>query len=120
MLGGICWYCHWGWSKPVRDIYNQAKAKLHGDEWPLDNGPSHVVWSDENFEEDSIRYCLQECDDPKPGDEDISPEQMAIVRWSLEELLKLPKEVREPCPADYDGENPEKYPPINGIEMVIE
>jgi len=24
---GICWYCHWGWAKPVADIYDEALFK---------------------------------------------------------------------------------------------
>lgn len=46
----ICWYCHWGWAKPVADIYEKAVDLLDGDSSPLEFGPAHVVWSDENFE----------------------------------------------------------------------
>ena len=24
----VCWYCHWGWPKQARDIYNDAVREL--------------------------------------------------------------------------------------------
>ena len=41
---GMCWWCHWGWPKPIHDIYDKALAALDGDESPLLYGPAHVVW----------------------------------------------------------------------------
>lgn len=32
---GICWYCYWGWPKPVADIFLAAKAALNGDDTPI-------------------------------------------------------------------------------------
>ena len=114
----ICWYCHWGWSEPVAKIYKLALEKLHGGEMALHYGPSHIVWEDENWFDDNIQFCLKECDNYDDYKDRYSKEEIDIVRWSLEELLKLPIEVRDPCPEDYDEEHPEKYPPINGIKMI--
>ena len=45
-----CWWCHWGWPKPIADIYDDCVERLGGDEGPLLWGPAHVVWADENWE----------------------------------------------------------------------
>ncbi|GAH80793.1 unnamed protein product, partial [marine sediment metagenome] len=45
-----CWYCHWGWAKPVAEIYTAALAALDGDSSLLEYGPSHIVWADENWD----------------------------------------------------------------------
>jgi hypothetical protein len=110
-----CWSCYWGWPEPVARIYLEAVAALDGDTAPLDYGPGHVVWSDENF--DLAEACLQECDTAAALGDD-SPEQMAIVRQSLQALAALPRETWDVCPAAYDGEHPEQYPPPAGIAMV--
>lgn len=109
---GVCWYCYWGWAKPVRTIYNAA-AKIVGED-ALTCGPGHIVWSDENFGNDSIKFCL-ECCDKKTYCEDWHEETLAVVRKSLVDLLAIPEEVRDCCPSDYDDEHPENYPPT--IEM---
>ena len=108
---GICWYCYWGWAKPVAEIYTAALEALGGDSDPLHFGPAHIVWEDENW--DSARWCLDNFE-KYPGDN--SAEELAIVRWSLEELEKLPIEQREIEPEDYDGQHPERYPPT--VEVV--
>src|SRR3990170_4665508 len=38
---GICWYCYWGWPKPVAEIYQSALRELAGDESPLHYGMGH-------------------------------------------------------------------------------
>lgn len=111
----LCWYCHWGWSKPVYDIYSQALEKLDGDDSPLSYGPSHIVWEDENWDDDSIAACLKHFDEWKS---DFSEEDLAVVRWSLEELAKIPLSQREIEPEDYDGVHPEQYPPAAGVITV--
>ena len=108
---GICWYCYWGWPKPVSDIYQEALRRLDGDDFPLKFGPSHIVWEDENF--DSAEWCLEHFDEHKG---DYGDEVLEVVRWSLDELAKLPLEAREVIPDDYDDEHPEQYPPT--IEVV--
>lgn len=110
----MCWYCHWGWPKPVADIYRKAVAEL-GSEQPMDYGPGHIVWSDSNLDDDSIRYCLEQVDQPLYND--LTPEEKAIVRRSLEELLAVPEEIRD-CAPDVDDDNHAAYPPPPGIEMV--
>ena len=116
----ICWYCHWGWSKPVADIYTEALRQLGGDESPLHYGPAHIVWADENFEREHVEWCLAEFDKwaREWNDGRYSPEQLAVVHDSLEKLMALPEEIRAPEPADYDDENPANYPPAAGLVMV--
>lgn len=107
----LCWYCYWGWAKPVADIYLEALKRLDGDDSPLQFGPGHIVWGDENW--DHVDYCLEHFEE---GNTDYPKEDLDVVRWSLEELNKIPLEVRECCPEDYDGEHPEMYPPT--VEVV--
>lgn len=109
----ICWYCYWGVAKPVADIYSRAAVKL-GYTDPLEFGPSHVVWSDENFDDDSIQFCIRECDTAGHYNAD----EIDVVRQSLVELLKIPKSIRECCPEEYDGCHPENYPPPDVVDMV--
>lgn len=132
--GGICWFCHWGWPKQIRDIYDRAKQDIEdaldsafadsgyalrpdepmSGESALEYGPAHVVWADENW--DSAEWCLGECDDDSwRGWHQPSLE---IVRRSLRELMALPSEVIDCVPKDYDGEHPENFPPPAGIECV--
>lgn len=119
MGGGFCWYCHWGWSKVVSDIYKEAERRLNEVEVcktgsdPLHFGPSHVVWEDENF--DNPLSCLAHF---KDFEGKYTKEDLAIVRWSLEELAKVPMNQRCIEPADYDGDNPEMYPPPANIVMA--
>jgi len=111
----ICWYCHWGWAKPVTKIYREALEKLEGWEWPLLHGPAHIVWSDENFYDNDIQWCLTYFDeDPS----DYSPEDLEVVRWSLEELLKIPEDERVAEPEEYDGEHPQWFPPKMEVDKV--
>ncbi len=109
---GICWYCHWGWSQPVKEIYNEACEKL-GYESPLHSGPAHVVWEDEGF--GSAELCLVNFDQYKG---DYTDEELQVVRWSLEELVKIPLNIRCPQPENYDGENPSWFPPAADITML--
>lgn len=104
----ICWYCHWGWARPVAEIYLEALRRLDGDESPLHYGPSHIVWEDENF--DCAEICLEDFD-KSPLRDDYSSEELAVVRWSLEELAKIPADDREAAPDEYDGIHPELFPP---------
>ena len=109
----ICWYCHWGWPKPVAEIYEKALKKLGGHDSPLLFGPAHIVWEDENF--DCVDQCLKDFEENKG---DYSDKELEIVRQSLEELKELPLCIRCIEPEDYDGEYPNQFPPPNGIEMV--
>ena len=109
----ICWYCYWGWAKPVAEIYLKALKKLNNDSSPLHYGPAHVVWEDENWY--SAEWCLNNFETYKGR---FSEEELAIVKWSLEELIKIPLKQREIEPDDYDGLHPENYPPVDGIEVI--
>ena len=102
---GICYWCYWGWPKPIKDIYDRALAELDGWKDPLEFGPGHIVWSDENW--DSADWCLEHFDEYRG---DYSDEDLAIVKRSLVELLAVPEEFREP-PEEYDDENPADFPP---------
>ena len=109
----ICWYCHWGWPKPVADIYKKALSDLDGYSDPLHFGPAHIVWEDENF--NLAELCLEHFDEWAG---DYSEQELGIVKRSLEELNKLPMNIKEVEPEDYDGEHPELYPPQSGVVMV--
>ena len=107
----MCCFCYWGWPEPIAKIYLRAVADLGGNVWPLHFGPAHIVWEDENF--DWAERCLENfekysCDNSK--------EELTVVRWKLEELAKLPPEIRDIVPADYDGQHPERYPP--SVEVI--
>jgi hypothetical protein len=102
----ICYWCYWGWPKPIQDIYNDALEKLEGDDSPLKGGPGHVVWSDENW--DLAQHCLDNFD--KYGAEDLTDKEKEVVRESLEKLLLVPDEFKNE-PDGYDGENPRLFPP---------
>lgn len=117
---GICWYCHWGWPKPVADVYAEALAELDGDESPLHDGPAHVVFADENFGDDPVRFSLAECDKPEEYADRFSAADIAIVARALRKMLEIPEEVRccEPQAYHADSDHPEKYPPPPGVEMV--
>jgi len=111
---GICWYCYWGWAKPVAEIYLEAVKKLSGNHRPLIFGPSHIVWEDENF--DAVQRCLDNFDHWKG---DFTDSDLEVVRWSLEELNKIPLDERDIIPEDYDEEHPELYPPkVEVIKMI--
>jgi len=107
----ICWYCHWGWPKAIKNIYEQATTKLDGDTSPLNFGPAHIVCEDENF--DSAQWCL---DNFEKYSYDLSEAEKTVVRWSLEQLLLIPENIINSEPEDYDDEHPENYPPPPNIE----
>jgi len=104
---GICWYCYWGWAESVANIYKEALKKLSDYDSPLHFGPSHIVWEDENFETSSINFCLEKFNDYRSY---YTNEELEIVKWSLEELLKIPENERCIEPIDYDDENPALFP----------
>ncbi len=112
-FSGICWYCHWGWSKPVAEIYLAAVEKLGGDDIELRDGISHVIWEDENFH--LAESQLEKFDSYQHR---TGIDELAIVKWSLEELVKIPLDIRCPEPDDYEGENPQDYPPKDDVKMV--
>lgn len=108
---GICWFCYWGWPKPVREIYDDALQRLDGNADALEFGPAHIVWSDENFDDDCVRWCLNEIANNRMVYE-LGDREVSIVKHSLERLLLVPPEMRD-VPAGYaeDDDHPELYPP---------
>lgn len=121
----MCWYCHWGWAKPVATIYKEAVKRLNGDELPLEFGPAHIVWSDCNF--DRAEWCIERFDYYKAqyieaNFQEIPPERMKfemdVVLWSLKELAKLPMDVRCIKPNMPDDADYEDYPPTVESERI--
>jgi len=114
----MCWYCKWGWPKPVADIYDKyvALGAFSAMHW----GPSHSVWEDENFARHHVQSTIEDIDNGQFCD-GHSPEDIALVRSSMVELLALPDEVLNPG-ADYDAADDsalvEDFPPPDGMEMV--
>ena len=108
-----CWFCYWGWPKPVADIYLRALKRLDGDQDALQCGPGHIVWSDENF--DMAQRCIEIA---KPASEyQMSQHDYDIVMDSLRELTKVETKYLD-WPEEYDGEHPDQYPPPSDWEMV--
>ncbi len=101
-----CWYCHWGWPIHIIEIFDEAKRRLGGDSYLL-SVAAHIVWDEENF--NLAKRCLEQLDKYQ---NDLSEEELAVIRWSLEELDKLPDEIKvEPDEYWEDDDNPDKYPP---------
>jgi len=113
---GECWYCHWGWHPRVQAVYDRyarliddANDKFHGvrdGENALKYGNGHIVWADENFERHHVEWSAKQAFRPE-----VALLESMLVRRSLRELLRLPDSVLESKPLDYDGRDPEKYPP---------
>lgn len=101
----LCYWCYWGWPKPLRDIYNHALKRLHGLADPLLFGPAHLVWEDENF--DQAQWCLKHFNQKQY---DYSTEQLQIVKESLQQVAKLPNYLKQP-PDNFDDQHPENFPP---------
>lgn len=117
----ICWYCCWGWSRPVAEIYLEALRRLDGYESVLDYGPAHIVWCDENWNDESIQGCLRDCDERRWFHDDLSDNEIDVIRWSLLELLKIPEDVRNCEPEEYEGVDPDSFPPTSDVvsQMAI-
>lgn len=108
---GTCWFCHWGWPRPIFDIYKRAEDICGYD--AMCYGPAHIVWADENFTH--VEWCLEQCDSPLYADWD--PRDLEAVRQSLRELAALPDELKSP-PTGSANNDPRDYPPPPGVEMV--
>lgn len=101
----VCWFCYWGWAKPIADIFDEAVSKAGFDE-ALTYGRAHIVWADENFDDESIQFCL----DLPESEIGNYHEYDDIVIESLKKLLEVPESMRLE-PEDYDDENPQNFPP---------
>jgi hypothetical protein len=108
----MCWYCHWGWSNPVADIYEKY-LPLAG-EPAMHYGPAHIVWDDENFKRSLVQACLDDWDEwvQKYRDDEngYSLPELAYVKASLVDLLALDDAVLSPAPDD-GWDNPAAHPP---------
>ena len=104
-----CWHCFWGRSVEVQEIY-ACYVGTAGEE-AMQFGPGHIVWADENLDEEDVQWCLDYSYAHRKDYKDIDDEQMEAVRGSLRDLLLLPANVRNPEPKDYDGKNPRAFPP---------
>jgi len=100
------------------DIYQEAVRRLGDNEYLLDFGPSHVVWSDENW--GSAQWCLDNFDRyvGYMDEDSYTQEDLEVIKWSLRELTKLPDEIIYAVPEDYDDENPALYPPPEGMIVI--
>lgn len=126
-IGSVCWFCHWGWPKAIRDIYDRAEADIDRlidaktasdhEQWSgspscgqnaLEFGPAHCVWSDENFDGNFEFEYGDLANKVKYGD--WLEGTLEIVKRSLDELAALPDSLKLP-PNEYDGNNPSDYPP---------
>lgn len=107
---GICWFCYWGWHAEIFAIYSNAVESVG--ESVVDYGPGHIVWADENFEDESIDFCLAECAQPEKYADRMSVDDIEVVRESLLLLKATPQEWRtEPDGYEEDDDNPADYPP---------
>jgi len=116
----ICWWCHWGWPKPIADIFDDCVKRLGDDEGPLISGPAHVVWGDENW--DLAESCLEDLECHEVVDMPLAGEyvesQLSVVRESLERLATLPDEWKH-APAGYgEKSDPVDFPPPSNWKMV--
>ena len=118
----VCYWCFWGWPKPIADVYNDALKKLqaisdqHGEQ-DLEYGPAHIVWNEENWDDDSVQFCIDACDNVAYAD--IEPAVLAIVRASLVDLKSVPVVFRvEPDGYENDDDHPERYPPPANWHMM--
>ncbi len=78
------------WPDEIQTIYDKALKDLGGNMDPLHFGPAHIVWEDDNFM--SAQWCLNHFDEYT---DELSPEQCAIVKKSLEDLRDLPDHLKE-------------------------
>lgn len=107
----ICWYCYWGWPKPIAEIYRRHIAEAG--ESAMHFGPAHIVWEDENFGRGNVQWCIDHFDEHRG---DHGEKELAAVMASLKDLLALGDDILEAAPKDYDGQHPEMFPPTMETE----
>jgi hypothetical protein len=86
--------------KRIGAIYKEAMGRLmkepHAEEWDAEAamhyGPAHIVWDDFNWS--MVEWCLENFEEYADHEEHDKVD-LEHVRWSLEELAKIPLEERE-------------------------
>lgn len=102
------------WGVKTKAVYRVSLEAVGGDADVLDYGPAHVVWADDNFEDESIQFCLGECETRRQEWLDKFGEaKLDAVRTSLELLLKIPEDERGDDPQDY-GDDDQSSPDAEG------
>lgn len=66
----------------IADLYNEVQHAMH---WSL----SHIVWEDGNYDKDSLKLCIKDCD---KNTGNVDKTVTSIVKLSLELLLKVVEE----------------------------
>jgi hypothetical protein len=88
-----CYIEDW-WANSVKEIYTESLKLLNDNEDLLTYGPSHIVWEDSNFDDECIKWCIEDCSIERWKDR-FSQKELDIVRQSLEKLLLIPEHVRD-------------------------
>lgn len=55
-----CSYCAYGLTPRVQALYDRLDIDPHDPEYGY--GPGHVVFEDENYYDEDIRFCIAECE----------------------------------------------------------
>jgi hypothetical protein len=85
------------WAEPVKAIYREAVAEQGGDTYPLQSGPGHIAWADDNFSDEDIGWCLAACESQKADFvARFGESSLAVARRALERLLHdVPEAIRD-------------------------
>ena len=101
------------------DVYQEFAGPNGRDEDVLDYGPGYSVWSNENFDTESINHCIEwALAHPTTWKDRLTNNGYWIAIKSLRKLLEVPEEIRCCEPDNYDGENPALFPPPAGFVMI--
>jgi hypothetical protein len=91
------------WSKCARDIYAKWESWINDNgsdgekrgEYALLTGPGHVVWSDQNYEDSTIDWCLSWGEEQRFAlYRDMMESEFQAAMISLRELRMLPEGMR--------------------------
>ena len=82
---GSCPYCKFGLTPAVKALYE--RFSFDPDDMNYSYGPGHVVFADENYDDESIRFCLNAA---RESDHEYAEEAEKI----LAELLAIPESER--------------------------
>jgi hypothetical protein len=90
---------HGRWSAAVERIYRKYASAIGSD--GLEFWRGHIVWSDENLEDHSINWCLNEYEDLGCLENDKKrrywdDDRDELIKESLRDLLLIPEQDRFP------------------------